>query len=114
MSAEYMAATSAFTKRAYEAQLAHIYRIQNKQIRDLVVAGLILHDWGKLWFLFDDASGKIGEPDWYPKAWGTKANWKWMGGHGAVLYAELIARGIPTDLLFSAASAHFDPYWALE
>src|SRR5258706_12676943 len=27
--------------------------------RDLVVAGLILHDWGKLWFLFDDASGKI-------------------------------------------------------
>ena len=183
MSAEDMAATSAFTKRAYEAQLAHIYRIQNKQIRDivlefvlnpkatafeqaatqswlaspgsgwkshhaypgglsvhnlewvevalgwsdtwekvygvkldrdLIVAGLILHDWGKLWFLFDDGSGKIREPDWYPKAWGTKANWKWMGGHGAVLYAELIARGIPTDLLFSAASAHFDPYWALE
>ncbi|HEY6676535.1 MAG TPA: hypothetical protein VIZ87_07085 [Terrimicrobium sp.] len=183
MSAEDMAATSAFTKRAYEAQLAHIYRIQNKQIRDivlefvlnpkatafgqsatqswlaspgsgwkshhaypgglsvhnfewvevalgwsdtwekvygvkldrdLVVAGLILHDWGKLWFLFDDASGKIREPDWYPKAWGTKANWKWMGGHGAVLYAELIARGMPTELLFSAASAHFDPYWALE
>jgi hypothetical protein len=82
--------------------------------RDLIVAGLILHDWGKLWFLFDDGSGKIREPDWYPKAWGTKANWKWMGGHGAVLYAELIARGIPTDLLFSAASAHFDPYWALE
>ncbi len=149
MSAEDMAATSAFTKRAYEAQLAHIYRIQNKQIRDivlefvlsypgglsvhnlewvevalgwsdtwekvygvkldrdLIVAGLILHDWGKLWFLFDDGSGKIREPDWYPKAWGTKANWKWMGGHGAVLYAELIARGIPTDLLFSAASAHF-------
>jgi hypothetical protein len=183
MSAEDMAATSAFTKRAYEAQLAHIYRIQNKQIRDivlefvltpkatafgqaatqswlaspgsgwkshhaypgglsvhnfewvevalgwsdtwekvygvkldrdLVVAGLILHDWGKVWFLFDDSSGKIREPDWYPKAWGTKANWKWMGGHGAVLYAELIARGIPTELLFSAASAHFDPYWALE
>ena len=120
MSAEDMAATSAFTKRAYEAQLAHINRIQNKQIRDivlefvltpkatafgqaatqswlaspgsgwkshhaypgglsvhnlewvevalgwsdtwekvygvkpdrdLIVAGLILHDWGKLWFL---------------------------------------------------------------
>src|SRR5258707_12963112 len=32
-----MAATSAFTKRAYEAQLAHIYRIQNKQIRDIVL-----------------------------------------------------------------------------
>jgi hypothetical protein len=183
MSAEDMAATSALTKRAYEAQLAHIYRIQNKQIRDivlefvlnpkatafgqaatqswsaspgsgwkshhaypgglsvhnlewvevalgwsdtwekvygvkldrdLIVAGLILHDWGKVWFLFDDVSGKIREPDWYPKAWGNKANWKWMGGHGAVLYAELIARGIPTQLLFSAASAHFDPYWALE
>ena len=37
MSAEDMAATSAFTKRAYEAQLAHIYRIQNKQIRDIVL-----------------------------------------------------------------------------
>jgi hypothetical protein len=53
--------------------------------RDLIVAGLILHDWGKVWFLFDDVSGKIREPDWYPKAWGTKANWKWMCGHGAVL-----------------------------
>ena len=37
MSAEDMAATSAFTKRAYEAQLGHIYRIQNKQIRDIVL-----------------------------------------------------------------------------
>src|SRR5258708_11729436 len=37
MSAEDMAATSAFTKRAHEAQLAHIYRIQNKQIRDIVL-----------------------------------------------------------------------------
>jgi hypothetical protein len=161
MSAEEMAATSAFTRRGYEAQLAYAYRIQNKQIRDivldfmlkpaatafgqpatqswlaspgsgwkshhaypgglsihnlewvevasawvdtyekvygvkldrdLVIAGLILHDWGKLWFLFDDGSGKIQEPEWYPKAWGTKAKWKWMGGHGAVLYAELIHR----------------------
>jgi hypothetical protein len=183
MTAEDMAATSVFTRRAYEAQIAHIYRIQNKQIRemvldlvrnpsatafrqpskqswlaspgsgwkshhsypgglsvhtmewvevasgwvdaydrvygvkldrDLVIAGLILHDWGKLWFLFDDASGTVREPDWYPKAWGTKANWKWMGGHGAVLYAELMARGAPNELLFSAAAAHFDPYWALE
>jgi hypothetical protein len=183
MSAEDMAATSAFTRRAYEAQIASIYRIQSKQIRDivldfvrnpratafqqpskqswlaspgsgwkshhsypgglavhtmewvevasawvdaydrvygvkldrdLVIAGLILHDWGKVWFLFDDASGVTREPDWYPKAWGTKANWKWMGGHGAVLYAELIARGVPNDLLFSAAAAHFDAYWALD
>src|SRR5205807_9088723 len=37
MSAEDMAATSAFTKREYEAQLAHIYRIQNKQIRYIVL-----------------------------------------------------------------------------
>src|SRR5499433_2339410 len=183
MSPEEMAATSAFTRRAYEAQIAQIYRIQNKQIReivlemvrnpvatafgqkssqswraspgsgwkshhaypgglaihnlewvevasawvdtyekvygvkldrDLVIAGLILHDWGKLWFLFDDGSGKIQEPEWYPKAWGTKAKWKWMGGHGAVLYAELIHRGAPKELLFAAASAHFDPHWGLE
>jgi len=183
MSAEEMAATSAFTRRGYEAQLAYAYRIQNKQIRDivldfmlkpaatafgqpatqswlaspgsgwkshhaypgglsihnlewvevasawvdtyekvygvkldrdLVIAGLILHDWGKLWFLFDDGSGKIQEPEWYPKAWGTKAKWKWMGGHGTVLYAELIHRGAPKELLFAAASAHFDPHWGLE
>src|SRR5215467_8383504 len=183
MSAEEMAATSTFTRRAYEAQIAQIYRIQNKRIRDIVlelvrnpaatafgqkssqswlaspgsgwkshhaypgglavhtmewvevangwvdtydrvygvkldrdleIAGLILHDWGKVWFLFDDATGTIKEPDWYPKAWGTKANWKWMGGHGAVLYAELISRGVPNELLFAAAAAHFDPYWALE
>src|SRR6266436_3387377 len=37
MSAEEMAATSAFTRRAYEAQIAQIYRIQNKQIRDVVL-----------------------------------------------------------------------------
>src|SRR5262249_37034790 len=183
MSPEEMAATSAFTRRAYEAQIAQIYRIQNKQIReivlelvrnpvatafgqkssqswlaspgsgwkshhaypgglavhtmewgevanawvdaydrvygvkldrDLVIAGLILHDWGKVWFLFDDATGTVKEPDWYPKAWGTKANWKWMGGHGAVLYAELIARDLPNELLFAAAAAHFDAYWALD
>jgi len=36
MSAEDMAATSAFTKRAHEALLAHIYRIQNKQTRDIL------------------------------------------------------------------------------
>lgn len=183
MSAQEMAATSAFARKAYEAQLDQIERIKNPQIReivrdlvlnpratafkqtasqswlaspgsgwkshhsypgglvvhtmewltvasgwvdayekvygvkldrDLVMAGLILHDWGKVWFLFDDASGKIREPDWYPKAWGNKANWKWMGGHGAVLYAELISRGVSNDILFSAAAAHFDPYWALE
>src|SRR5258706_644026 len=37
MSAEEMAATSAFTRRGYEAQLAYAYRIQNKQIRDIVL-----------------------------------------------------------------------------
>jgi hypothetical protein len=183
MSAEEMAATSVYTRRAYNAQLARANRIENKQIReivldfmlrpeatvigqranqswrtspgsgwkshhaypgglsihnmewievasawvdtyervygvkldrDIVIAGLLLHDWGKVWFLFDDASGKIVEPDWYPKAWGTKSKWKWMGGHGEVLYAELIHRGAPRELLFAAAAAHFDPYWALE
>jgi len=178
-----MAASSLFIKRAYDTQLAHVNRIQNKQLRDIVldfmlkpeatafgqkatqswlaspgsgwkshhsypgglsthnlewieaalgwadtyqkvygvaldrdvlIAGLVLHDWGKLWFLLDDASGKFIEPAWYPKAWGAKANWKWMGGHGAVLYAELIHRGLPKELLFATAVAHFDPYWALE
>jgi hypothetical protein len=37
MSPEEMAATSAFTRRAYEAQIAQIYRIQNKQIREIVL-----------------------------------------------------------------------------
>ena len=37
MSAEEMAATSAFTRRGYESQLAYAYRIQNKQIRDIVL-----------------------------------------------------------------------------
>jgi hypothetical protein len=37
MSAEEMAATSTFTRRAYEAQIAQIYRIQNKRIRDIVL-----------------------------------------------------------------------------
>ena len=37
MGAEEMAATSAFTRRAYEAQLAYAYRIQNKHIRDIVL-----------------------------------------------------------------------------
>jgi hypothetical protein len=183
MSAEEMAATSSFIKTAYDAQLARVKQIQNKQLRDTVldlvlkpaatvygqtatqswltspgsgwkshhsypgglsvhtlewieaalgwadtyekvyrvkldrdvlIAGLTLHDWGKVWFLFDDASGKTREPDWYPKAWGTKANWKWMGGHGAILYAELIHRGLPKELLFATAVAHFDPHWALE
>src|SRR5690242_12233899 len=37
LSAEQMAATSSFTKRAYDAQLAHVNRIQNKQLRDTVL-----------------------------------------------------------------------------
>jgi hypothetical protein len=38
MSAEEMAATSIFTRRAYEAQIAQTYRIQNKRIRDIVLS----------------------------------------------------------------------------
>jgi hypothetical protein len=36
MSAEEMAATSAFTKRAYEAQIEHIDRIKDPNIREIV------------------------------------------------------------------------------
>ena len=36
MSAEEMAATSSFTKRAYEAQIAQIDRMENPQIREIV------------------------------------------------------------------------------
>jgi hypothetical protein len=183
LSAEEMASSSLFIRRAYDAQLAHVARIQDPRLRaivldfmlrpnasafgeaatqswlaspgsgwkshhaypgglsvhnlewvevasgwvdtyekvygvtlnrDLVVAGLLLHDWGKVWFVFDDATGRIREPEWYPKAWGTQAKWKWMGGHGNVLYAELIHRGAPQELLFASASAHFDPYWNLD
>ncbi len=84
---------------------------------DLVVAALVLHDWAKVWYSWDEDTGKITKPDWYPKSWGGedgKAKWKWMGEHGAVVYAELMARGAPEELIVATAAAHFDPQWDLD
>jgi len=82
--------------------------------RDLIIAQLALHDWSKVWYNWDQTTGKVKKPDWFPKSWGGKdglAKWGWMGEHGAVLYAELLKRGAPKAVLFGAASAHFDPRW---
>ncbi len=82
--------------------------------RDLIIAELALHDWAKVWYAWDEETGKVKKPDWYPASWGGKdgiARWSWMGEHGAVLYAELLKRGAPEELLFGAAAAHFDPRW---
>src|SRR6516165_578 len=59
MSAEEMAATSAFTRRGYEAQLAYAYRIQNKQIRDIVLD-----------FMLKPAATAFGQPaNIGPRSW---------------------------------------------
>ncbi|WP_138933109.1 hypothetical protein [Roseovarius arcticus] len=82
--------------------------------RDLVIAQLALHDWSKVWYNWDKSIGKVAKPEWFPDAWGGKdgiAHWGWMGEHGAVVYAELLKRGAPQELLFGAASTHFDPHW---
>ncbi len=85
--------------------------------RDLVIAELALHDWGKLWYNWDMDTGGVKKPDWYPASWGGRngiARWAWMGEHGAVVYSELLKRGAPQKLLFGAASAHFDPQWDVQ
>src|SRR6516165_9353189 len=59
MSAEEMAATSAFTRRGYEAQLGYAYRIQNKQIRDIVLD-----------FMLKPAATAFGQPaNIGPRSW---------------------------------------------
>ena len=90
---------------------------KSKVDRDLVVAALILHDWAKVWYVFDTSTGKIQKPDWYPESWGGeagKAKWKWMGDHGAVVYAELMHRNAPEALIIGTAATHFDPHWDLD
>lgn len=85
--------------------------------RDLVIAALTLHDWGKVWYLFNTTSGKIEKPAWYPVSWGddkVKAKWKWMGEHGNVVYAELYYRNAPEALIVATAATHFDPHWDLD
>lgn len=85
--------------------------------RDMIVASLVLHDWAKVWYEWDLTTGTIKRPAWYPQSWGGdkgKAKWKWMGEHGAVVYAELIHRGVPDDIIVATAAAHFDPHWDLD
>jgi hypothetical protein len=85
--------------------------------RDIIIAALTLHDWAKVWYLWDAATGTIKRPDWFPAYWGGEqgiAKWRWMGGHGAIVYAELMKRGAPNELVIATAAAHFDPYWDVD
>ena len=82
--------------------------------RDLIIAQSFLHDWSKVWYNWDESTGKVKKPDWFPKSWGGKkgiSKWGWMGEHGLVVYAELLKRKAPKKILFGAAAAHFDPQW---
>lgn len=93
-----------------------IYKVK-KVDRDLVIAALVLHDWAKVWYEWDAKTATIQKPQWFPQSWGGergKAKWKWMGEHGAVVYAELYHRGAPEALIVATASAHFDPHWDLD
>jgi hypothetical protein len=97
---------------AYE----RVYRVR-KLNRDLIVAALVLHDWAKVWYEWDPATAAVVKPQWYPQSWGGdrgKAKWKWMGEHGAVVYAELMVRGAPDALVVATAASHFDPHWDLD
>ena len=96
--------------------IAKTHGVQNIN-RDIIIAALTLHDWAKVWYLWDDATGTVKRPDWFPAYWGGQegiAKWKWMGGHGAIVYAELLKRGAPVDLVIATAAAHFDPYWDVD
>ena len=93
-----------------------IYKVK-KIDRDMVIAALVLHDWAKVWYEWDSKTGKVVKPAWYPQSWGGeqgKAKWKWMGEHGAVVYAELYHRGAPEGLIVATAASHFDPHWDLD
>ena len=96
--------------------VAKVHGVDNTN-RDIIIAALTLHDWAKVWYLWDAATGTIKRPDWFPAYWGGDqgiAKWKWMGGHGAIVYAELLKRGAPLDLVIATAAAHFDPYWDVD
>ena len=85
--------------------------------RDIIIAALVLHDWAKVWYVWDPVTGTIKRPDWFPAYWGGEqgiAKWKWMGGHGAIVYAELMKRGAPTELVIATAAAHFDAFWEVD
>jgi hypothetical protein len=68
MSAEEMAATSAFTRRGYESQLAYAYRIQNKQIRDIVLD-----------FMLKPAATAFGQPA--TQSWLASPGSGWKSHH---------------------------------
>lgn len=96
--------------------IAKTHGVQNVN-RDIIIAALTLHDWAKVWYLWDSATGTVKRPDWFPAYWGGQegiAKWKWMGGHGAIVYAELLKRGAPVDLVIATAAAHFDPHWDVD
>ena len=85
--------------------------------RDIIIAALVLHDWAKVWYLWDATTAAIKRPDWFPAYWGGEqgiAKWRWMGGHGAIVYAELMKRDAPADLVIATAAAHFDPFWDVD
>ena len=88
----------------------------NNVNRDIIIASLILHDWAKVWYEWDE-KGAVKRPAWFPDYWGGQegiAKWKWMGGHGAIVYSELMKRGAPSDLIIGTAAAHFDPHWDVD
>jgi hypothetical protein len=68
MSAEEMAATSAFTRRGYESQLAYAYRIQNKQIREIVLD-----------FMLKPAATAFGQPA--TQSWLASPGSGWKSHH---------------------------------
>lgn len=93
-----------------------VYGVQ-KINRDMIIAALVLHDWAKVWYEWDSKTGLVVKPSWYPQSWGGergKAKWKWMGEHGAVVYAELMKRGAPPEVIVATAASHFDPHWDLD
>lgn len=96
--------------------VAKVHGVENTN-RDMIIAGLTLHDWAKVWYLWDDATHTVKRPEWFPEYWGGQdgiAKWKWMGGHGAIVYAEMMKRGAPADLVVATAAAHFDPFWDVD
>lgn len=96
--------------------IAKIHGVDNTN-RDIIIAALVLHDWAKVWYLWDSTTGAVKRPDWFPAYWGGEqgvAKWRWMGGHGAIVYAELMKRGAPAELVIATAAAHFDPFWDVD
>ncbi len=96
--------------------LARVHGVENTN-RDMIIAALTLHDWAKVWYLWDPATATIKRPSWFPEYWGGAegiAKWKWMGGHGAIAYAEMMRRGAPADLVIATAASHFDAYWDVD